>query len=91
LEFRIGGDMSVLDKIDEKLNESGVSLLGIADSFARYLIGDRNIALNELKKMQNLPTKGLADMEAAEYNKLYQKLQVELSKVISKNMKGLMG
>lgn len=82
--------MNVLDRIDEKLNE-GVSTMSIADSFARYLIGDRKIAINELKKYQDLPTKGLANMEAKEYNDLFQKLHVDLSKVISKHMKGLMG
>ena len=80
-----------LEKIDNYLNESPVSLIEIADSFARYLIGDRNVAISELKKMQNLPTKGLADMEAREYNNLYSKLRVELLKVMSKHMKGLMG
>ncbi len=82
--------MTILDRIDEKLNESGVSLLGIADSFTRYLMGDRNVALSELKSMQDLPTSGLADMEAKDYNKLYSKLHKELAQVISKNMRGLM-
>lgn len=83
--------MSILERIDEKLNESGVSTLSIADSFTRYLIGDRKVALNELKKYQDLPTKGLADMEAKDFNNLYSKLHKELAQVISRNMRNLMG
>lgn len=82
--------MSILDKIDDKLNESGVSTISVADSFARYLIGDRNVAVSQLKKMQDFPTKGLAQMSAKEYNNLYQKLHGELSRVLSKYMKNLM-
>jgi hypothetical protein len=80
--------MDILEKIDtklsDKLNESssGTSLIKIADSFTRYLIGDRNIAISELKKNQPMPIPGLESMSAKEYNNVFQKLHSEIFKAI---------
>lgn len=79
--------MDIVEKINTALNEAGVSLITVADSFARYLIGDKKIAVSELGKAQQLPTPGLKKMSPKEYNDLYQKLHLELHKVIRKHMK----
>lgn len=86
---RIEMDIKKIQKIYEEkvLNEGPVNLIRIADSFTRYLIGDRNLAISELKKMQQLPTPGLSKIEAGEFNKLFENMRSDILKTLSKHMK----
>ena len=80
--------MSFLNEI-EILNEAGGGLVGLADTIARFVMGDRQVALNQLKSLQ-LPDFGLAEMEPGEYNKRFQDLTTELTKALSKSVKGML-
>ena len=74
-------------KVDEA---SHPALISIADMFARYLLGDKNIAVSQLKQAGQVKTQGLANMDASEYNALYNKMHSDLFQVIRKNMKSVM-
>jgi len=60
----------------------------IGDAFARYLIGDREVALRQLKSLANKPFEGdVSPLHArGEYNKLYGDLATELTRIIKKHL-----
>lgn len=74
-------------KVDEA---SHPALIEIADMFTRYLIGDKDIAVSQLKKAGQVKTQGLAGMDASEYNALYNKIHTDFFQVIRKHMKSLL-
>jgi len=77
-------------KDEPKVNEaSHPALISIADMFARYLIGDKNVAVSQLKQADQVKTQGLAGMDASEYNALYNKLHTDIFQVIRKHMKNV--
>jgi hypothetical protein len=85
--------MSRLSKIQEQYEkviteEQFQPLIKIADIFARYLVGDKDVAVTQLKATQ-VQTKVLANMEAGEYNKLYTQLTKDLFNVMKKHMRNV--
>lgn len=72
------------EKIDEGRGSQGLE--SVIDDFVRFLIGDRNVALNGLKKMAK--SKFMDDYipePGKDYNNLYAELFADISKAIKKN------
>ena len=71
-----------LDKMNEAKPFKNRDVSYIVDDFVRFLIGDRNQALNNLKKRVNIEIDIPED-----YNKAYDKLFDDISTAIMKTLK----
>ncbi len=73
-------------KVARSLTADALGLIG--DAFARFLVGDREVALRQLKSIAKKPFEGdlkpLTD--SGEYNKLYDDLATDLIRVIKKHL-----
>lgn len=66
------------------LNEAGHSEKIVADAMTRYLLGDRNSALSVLDKMKNADFGTFIESDTAEYNKQYDRIFQQLTKIIKR-------
>lgn len=87
LEKALEKNEDIKSAVFKKGTKNSTPLIKIADIFVRYLIGDKDIAVSQLKKEQVSSDIALS---AKEYNDLYSKFTKELFAVIQKNMKDIM-
>lgn len=83
------GKQSQAGKLIEKyLNEAtgGRELEHVIDNFVRYLIGDRQGAINALKKVANKDLGFEVPTIGKEFNDTFTDLFVDISKAIKKNL-----
>ena len=82
----------IVEKISQDLagKRTASDLSVIADSFVRYLVGDRKIALSRLKQLANKNFEGdlqsVVDAGGNEYNVLYDRMFVDIQKAIRKHL-----
>ena len=62
-------------------------MLGISELFARYLIGDKDIAVRQLTKLEPQLQGDMIPKEAKEYNNLFSNLKKDIYKALVKNIK----
>jgi len=79
------------------LNEQGNTIRDVADIYARFLIGDRQLALRQLKDLEKKPIKGIDGTnglinsvldpekgDMSKWNELFANLREGFRKVINK-------
>lgn len=79
--------MSKLEKYMGRTDEAlSMELNRVIDQFARFLIGDRKSALNQLEKLMktNVP---FSQKSSEEYNKMYNALFSDIKRAVEKHIK----
>jgi hypothetical protein len=72
-------------KVEEGLNEASSNVHGVADNFARLIMGDMNVAFRNLKK--SLPLDQATFQPGKEYNDAFIKLVGDFEMAINKALK----
>jgi len=75
------------EKMSSRHREANI-LATIADSFTRYLIGDRKVALTQLKTLSGRNFEGDLQpyIETGEYNTLYNDILTDMLRIIKKHL-----
>lgn len=71
---------------EKKLDESKGDPLLLADTFARFLIGDRDAAIRQLQSMKNNDFGIMETPGSSEYNSQFGKLTKDIASAIKRNM-----
>ena len=76
-----------LDGLNESYNDEAAKK--VADNFTRYVLGDPDSAINDLKRLKNKIGVDVSTLGADQHGEAYSKLYNELYKVLKKHIKSL--